>query len=193
MRVSNLVMLALLATSAANAAPVTYDLTGTVNQVGTTTLAPVTVGQDIPIVITLDNAVAPNTSGTTYSSLDSALVLSATFAGENEGGLIQTVTIDPGSLFQINTVSPQVGAGFTLALSSPVPGALLTSAIPASLDPADFGRGTFSVTEAFSPSEFGFSGTIDGLASGAAAVPEPASLALLGAAVIGSMAWRRRT
>ena len=192
MRLSNFIVLALLATPAAQAAPVTYSFTGTVDQVGTTPEIPVVVGQQIPIVITVDAAYPQDPSGNSYSSLSGSLVLSATFAGQNNTGLIQTVMIDPGLLFQINTTSPQISNGFGLTLSSPLPGALPTSAIPSTLNPADFETGTFSVVEAFSASEYGFSGTIDGLASSSSAVPEPASLALLAAGLLSATLIRRR-
>lgn len=184
-------MLGLIVTSAAKATPVTYSLTGTVNQVGTTALVPVAAGQQIPIVITVEAAYPQNSNGTSYSSFSSSLVLSATFAGENDTGLIQTITVNPNSSFQINTGSPQTSSGFGLTLSSPRPGALATAAIPLTLDPASFGIGTFSVVEAFSTSTYGFSGTIDGLASSGSAVSEPASLAMLAAGLFGFSLIRR--
>lgn len=192
MRLSKLVMLALLVTSTAKASPVTYSFTGTVSQVGATTLVPVVVGQHIPIFITVDAAYPQNFDGNSYSSVSSSLVLSATFAGENDAGLIQTIMVNPNSLFQINTASPQTSAGFGLSLSAPLPGTLPTNAIPLTLDPGSFGVGTFSVVEAFSASQFGFSGTIDGVAPSGSAVPEPASLAMLAAGLFGATLIRRR-
>lgn len=197
MRLVNLIIFSIVAASAAKATPVTYNFTGTVNQVGTNTLAPVMVGQQIPIVITVEAAYPQNANGT-YTSFGSSatsfsnIVLSATFAGINENGFIQIAVVNPNSLFQINTSSPQTSSGFGLGFSSPLPGALPTSAIPLTLDPSNFGVGTFSVVEAFSASQFGFTGTINGLASNGSALPEPASLGILAAGLFGAILIRRR-
>ena len=192
MRLAPIALLALLSTPAA-AVPVTYTFTGTITQLGAQTLAPVALGEQIPISITLDDAY-PQTPGTnTYASASASLVLSATFGAENDTGLVQTLTITPGASLQLHTASPQISAGFGLTLAGAEPGVLPTSAIPAALDPAGFGVGTFSVVEAFSAAEFGFGGVIDGLAGGdGAAVPEPGTAGVLAVGLLGMVALRRR-
>lgn len=187
----------LLSALPAMAAPVTYDLTGIVSQVGTSPRVPVSVGQAIPIVITLDSAFPQTSPGSgQYSFIGGnptvgfvGPVIAATFNGENLDNFIQTVQVSSAGL-SILTTGPQTGTGFQLDLqgSSSSTGGV----IPASIDPASLTGGTFFVREAFSVQTFGYSGTI----AGGQAVPEPASAALLEVGVLGSLAWsarRRRT
>ena len=194
-----LAILGLLLSGAAQAAPVTFDLTGTVTQA--TSTAGVVAGEQIPIVITLDDAYPATTpGGGTYvysggvNPVTGAgnIVNSATFAGTDHSGLFQTVTVSPGAEITFATTSPQIGAGFDLALSGALAGALPTTALPAALSASEFTTGTFSVTEAFSPTTFGFSGVIDGLAGSATSVPEPASWALLATGLVGLAGFRPR-
>ena len=190
-------ILGLLLSSAAQAAPVTFDLTGTVTQAAGD--PGVAAGEQIPIVITIDDAYPATTPGGGIYSYNAGfnpvtgfgnLVNSAIFAGLDRSGLFQTATVDPGGGITFHTTSPQVGAGFDLALSGALGGVLPTTALPTSLSASQFTSGTFSVTEAFSPTQFGFSGVIDGLASAATAVPEPASWAML-AGGLAALAWFR--
>ena len=189
----------LLLSSAAQAAPVTFDLTGTITQTSTTPgEVNATVGQQIPIIITIDDAYpATMPGGGTYSYNGGnpvtgfePIISSATFAGMDFASLFQTVSVDPGSGIAFQTVGPQVSAGFDLDLSGALPGALPTTALPMSLSASEFTNGTFSVTELENPTTIGFSGVIDGLASAATAVPEPASWAML-ACGLAALAWFR--
>ncbi len=146
---------------------------------------PLSVGQQIPIVITLD-ANAQATQGSQpgfYFGFTPSLFTTATFAGlDHAGGLEQTVTIIPNQSIDFHVVGLQISFGFDLLLSGPLPGALPNGDLPLTLDPSQFTQGAFSVTDAFSPSYDGYSGTIS-----LAAVPEPASMAIM---LVGLLALR---
>ncbi len=183
----------LLSAVPAMAAPITYDFTGIVNQVGTSPLVPVSVGQAIPIVITLDSAfpqTSPNSGQYSFNGGNPTVgfvgpVIAATFDGESLDNFIQTVQVSSVGL-SIFTTGPQTGTGFQLDLQGSF--SSIGGAIPASIDPASLTGGTFFVREAFSVQTYGYSGTI----AGVQAVPEPASAALLGVVVLGSLAWSAR-
>ncbi len=85
-----------------------------------------------------------------------------------------------------------ISSGFNLNLSGAVAGALPTGELPSALSASEFTTGTFSVTEAFSPTTYGFSGVIDGLAGSATTVPEPATWALLAMGLAGLARLRPR-
>ena len=195
-------ILGLLLSSAAQAAPVTFDLTGTVTQAANTFTAPapgpVMVGEQIPIVITIDDAYQPDVlGGGTYSFSGGSpargfgsIILSASFAGMDNNGFFQTVVVTPDSGISLIAGNSQTSSGFSLALSGAVAGALPTTALPSALDASEFTAGTFSVTELFSSTTNGFSGVIDGLAGAATTVPEPATWAVLVMGLAG-LAWLR--
>ena len=184
MRILMLLALGCYVSLPAEAAPITYSLTGTVLQVSSFVPEPLLVGQQIPIVITLDaNAQALQGSQPgSYFGLTPSLFTTATFAGmDHAGGLEQTVTIVPNQSIDFHVVGLQISFGFDLLLSGALPGALPNGDLPLTLDPSQFTQGTFSVTDAFSPSYEGYSGTIS-----LAAVPEPASMAIM---LVGLLAW----
>ncbi len=201
MRVIGMSLAASLLAAPAWAVPVTYDLTGTVTQIGTNPDVSVSVGQVIPILIQVETAYPASPPGSGHYASTGAfdpttglseVILSATFNGRADNGLIQTVDVGP-SAIDFSTASPQVNAGFTLDLSGALPGALPNNNLPATLDPALFTSGTFTVTQAFSPSQDGFSGTIDGLAgTTGTAVPEPASIAMVGIGLLGLLGASNR-
>ena len=196
MRFRYLVPLACVFPFFAKAAPVTYDFTGTITQVGTRVLTPVFLGEHIPISLTLEAAYPATPPGSgSYgfnglfdpNSPFTAPILAANFNNTSALGLFQIVTVRSGESFSAHTTSPQVGAGFDLSFTGASSGALASNAIPLSLNPADFQDGVFAVTQAFSPTTYGYSGTIDGLA-----VPEPMSLAMFGMGMLAIGATRRR-
>lgn len=182
----------LLSAAPVMAAPITYNLTGTVEQIGRTVLVPVVVGQMIPIVITVDNAYPQTSPGSGQYSFNGGdpivgfvgPLITATFDGESLKGLFETISVSPSEL-SISTASPQTGSGFKLDLIGPL--ASVGGAFPASISQASLTSGTFSVNEAFGAQFYGYTGII----AGAQAVPEPASAALLGASVIG-LIWSTR-
>lgn len=187
-------VLALFVTPAVSA-PITYSLTGTVDQVGARTNVPIGVGQTIPIVITVNNAfpqMPPGSGQYSFFGGDPGVgfvapVISARFAEKELASFIQTVSVSSGSL-SIRTFTPQTSTGVNLNLFGTF--ASVGGAFPGSIDLASVTGGTFIVTEAFSPQAFGYSGRFDRVV----AVPEPASLALLAAGVLGGvLAARRRS
>ena len=175
----------------AEAAPITYSFTGTIQQIGSRIPEPLSVGQQIPIVITLD-ANAQATQGATpgsYSSFTPYLFTSATFAGvDHAGGLQQTIAITTPSSIDFHVVGLQTSFGFDLLLSGALPGVLPNGDLPLAIDPSQFTGGTFSVTDAFSPSYFGYSGTIN-----LVAVPEPATMVILFGGLLALCAARGRS
>ena len=179
MRILTLLALCSTVSLPAAAAPITYSFTGTVRQIGSSGPQQVAVGQQIPIVITLDsNAQAteqPKQPGS-YSNFTPNLISSATFAGEDyAGGLLQTITVLPASSIQFHVVGLQTSFGFDLLLSAAAPGVLPNADLPLTIDPTQFSQGSFSVIGAFSPSFIGYSGTIE-----VAPVPEPVMIMLGG-------------
>lgn len=199
-----LAVLSLLLSSAAQAAPVTFDLTGTVTQAANLFSAPapgpVTIGEQIPIVITIDRAYQPDTpGGGTYSYSGgnpiegfTPIILSASFAGMDNNGLFQTIVVAPSSGMSLTAGNPMTSSGFSLSLSDALAGVLPTTELPLTLSAADFTAGTFSVTTLFSAATNGFSGVIDGLAGSTSAVSEPASWITLAVALVGLTLVRRR-
>lgn len=185
----------LLSAAPVMAVPVTYNLTGTVEQLGSTVLVPVVVGQTIPIVITVDDAYPQTSPGSGQYSFNGGNptvgfigpLITATFDGESLTGLFETISVSPSEL-SISTAEPQTGTGFQLNLMGPL--ASVGGAFPASIDQASLTSGTFSVNEAFGVQFYGYTGII----AGAQAAPEPASAALFGTGVL-SLIWsaqRRR-
>lgn len=174
----------------ASAAPVTYNFTGTVTQVGPQTLNPPTLGQHIPIEITVQQGF-PSVDDTPnfYSTFNADLILSAKFNSQGANGLVQRITVALPGFINFQTVSPQVAAGFDLTLSGGLGKTPFSFSLPSTLDASLFTSGTFTVTQFFSPTTYGFSGTIDGLAT----VPEPASLAVLAIGLIGAGYARSRS
>ncbi len=109
----------------AHAVPVTYNLTGTVTQVGTLPPVSVTPGQVIPISIQVDTAATASPPGSGhYSSTITfnpgsgrySVILSALFDGQDLSSLAQTIDVT-GTSIRFATTGPQIGYGFQLALS----------------------------------------------------------------------------
>ncbi len=151
---------------------------------------PLSVGQQIPIVITLGaNAQAAQGSKPgSYFSFTPYLFTSATFAGvDHAGGLEQTINITPNSSIDFHVIGLQISYGFDLLLSGALPGSLPNGDLPLAIDPSQFTQGTFSVTDAFSPGYYGYSGTIS-----LVAIPEPTALAIMFGGLLALYAARGR-
>lgn len=184
----------LLSVTPGLATPITYNLTGIVDNVGTTPLVAVSAGQSIPIAITVNDAFKQDTPGSgeyTFNGGNPAVgfvgpIIIATFAGETFNASFQNATVTSSGL-RFSTFTPQTSTGFQLNLQGNF--ASVGGAFPASINQADITAGTFSVIEAFSVDSYGYSGTI----AGAQAVPEPASAALLAVGILGCLAWSARS
>jgi len=175
----------------AAAAPITYSFTGTVRQVSSFVSEPLSVDQQIPIVITMDaNAQASQGSKPGfYFNLTPYLFTSATFAGvDHAGGLEQTINITAPSSIDFHVVGLQTSFGFDLLLSGALPGVLPNGDLPLTIDPGQFTQGTFFVTDASSPNYYGYSGTINPVV-----VPEPATMAILFGGLLALCAARGRS
>lgn len=179
----------------ARAAPVIYNLTGTVTQIGTQTTVPFAPGQAIPISIQVDTAAtaSPPGSGHYASTLTFnpgsgrySVILSALFNGQDLSSLAQTINVTDTSI-SFATAGPQIDYGFHLDLSGAPAGTLSPGTLPSTLDPGLFTSSTFSVVQAFTAATYGYSGTVNALA-----VPEPASMVLLGTALLGLLGRRLR-
>lgn len=187
------IVLCVIPALSARSAPITYAFTGTVRQVSSVLPAPVSVGQRIPIVITLAAGIqaGQGTHGSEpayYGGLTPNLFAGATFAGmDHAGGLVQSLTVVPNRGIDFRVEGLQTLFGFDLSLSGALPGTLPNGDIPRAIDASRFTRGTFSVVDAFSPEYYGYSGTID-----LVAVPEPASSAIVFGGVLALYAARRR-
>ena len=178
--------------SAADAAVITYDWTGTVDFVRPGVPAGVTVGEKIDITLTLDNS-APNQSTSTNTGIyggdpRTPPILSADIGGDTGLSPFQNIVVFDD--FQgvdkvlISSSEPETGLGFILTFQTDQLGTLSSTAIPLSIDPTKFETATFEVTgiPQFLPS---FSGTIDAEVPTPSSVPEPSSIAILGAALLG--------
>ncbi len=195
--------------ASANAESVTYSLTGTVTQATPANVygpPHAFVGEQVPILITVDPTYTPypGTYGnaplgaTAYVNPQTpspgVLALSVTINGQPLGGLFEGIYVIANSLIEFAAGSPLTNSGgFDIVLSGALPGALPTDAIPLSLDASDFQFGTFTVTEVFSPTVAGFSGTINGLADVPTAVAEPGTGMILAAGLLGLLVARRRS
>jgi len=195
-------LLSSLVATAAQATPVTYTFTGTINQVGNQLgLASTTIGEQIPISITVDTA-APGAArpdgsiiytygGPPFNSTIRVIQV-ANFGREALQGDVQSVTVQPSLGISFATGGRNSATGFTLSLSDPVAGVLTDAALPTSLNAGDFAAGTFTVTEIGSPTIYGYSGTINSLANGLVAMPEPGTLGIVATGVFALACWRRR-
>ena len=171
----------------AGAMPVTYAWTGTVTE-NNSGFPGVSVGETIPISLTLNNAVA-NQSATpdvgVYSSAFGVppLILAVNIGGVTIAGSFQTVDVSDNHMgideFLISTGTPLTGCCFTILFETSHVGVLTSNAIPLLIDPTKFEIATFS--EHLFPSVGGsFSGTIDSAVS----VPEPAARMLFGTGLL---------
>lgn len=130
----------------ARAAPVTYNLTGTVTQIARLTDIPFSPGQVIPISIQVDTAATASPPGSGhYSSTLSfnpgsglySIIQSALFNGQDLSSLAQTINVTDTSI-SFATTGPQIGYGFQLVLSGVPAGTLSPATLPAALDPGLF-------------------------------------------------------
>lgn len=186
------ILLACLCVSSntASAVPAYYNLIGTVTQVGPNTIDPPAIGQHISIEIIVQQDF-PNVADTPnlYFTPNGNLIFSAKFNFQEFPGLIQTITIGLPNFISFHTVSPQLASGFDLALSGGLGKTPFSPSLPFTLDASLFTSGTFMVTQFFTPTSYGFSGTIDGLGT----IPEPTSLAVLAIGLIGAGYARSRS
>ncbi len=127
----------------AHAVSVTYNLTGTVNQVSTLIPVPVTPGQVIPISIQVDTAATASPAGSShYSSIFNLnpesgryyVILSALFNGQELSSLAQIIDVTDTSI-SFSTDGPQIGYGFQLVLSGAPAGTLSSATLPSALNP----------------------------------------------------------
>ena len=182
-----------LGASASYATPVTYDFTGRVNALSN---QPVTVGQLVPIEVTVDAAYPASNSkpGVTQylgGFTGPSPVLSATMDGVNVMGEVSSMAVDygaSGSAITISSGTPLTDAGFSLSFMTDKADVLTNGAVPLTIDPGEFQSATFRRTVAFN--YVYYAGTIDPPA--AETVPSPGAAPLLATGLVLLAVARRR-
>jgi hypothetical protein len=180
------------------ATPITYNWAGTVTHIDPGAPTGVLLDQTIEISLTLDNAISdenpsPDVGNYSADPATSPLVLSVDIGGDTYVGPFQTLTVSDGSSgasIEISSSEEMTGEGFDILFQTDQPGVLDSDAIPLYIDPENFKVATFSVDRETAFTEFlpAFEGTI----GAAESVPEPFTLSIFGAGVIGAVAMRRR-
>jgi len=174
------------------AAPITYDFTGTVTAVTQSMFHAfdVSVGDEIAITLVLDDTFPDSNPSPNVGQYDAVLlptprspILGLEVAGvdvtEGFGGV--TVRNDDNGIDAIHLTSGAPhGFASGMDFSTSNLGVLAGDTIPLSIDPKDFNAATFVVN--LLPTGDSFSGTVD---AQAAAVPEPGTLVLLAAGLVG--------
>jgi hypothetical protein len=187
----------------AQAAPITYNWVGTVTEVDQPDPA-FAVGGRIAITLTLDGDAVDRDPSPNFGNynwfpgpFDSGPpILNLDIGGTGGGGccFINTVEIyndvDGFDRIVIASASTHFGTTGALEFRTTDLDTLTSDAIPLSIDPDDFEVATFARLLSY---PIFARGTIDELAS---AVPEPASITLFGAALLGlvllTRRWRRK-
>jgi len=187
----------------AAASTISYAWTGTVTDVTLGGQPVVTLGQQISITLTLDNAVPDRDPSPHRGIYDQqlqppALVRSVNIGGFTSGGSFQfgTVLADDRSVdeFLIETADQHIGDIFTIDFKTSHPGVLTSDALPLAIDPRDFETAVFVVngSKVLKPQ---FSGTIDFANPVVAQTPLPGSLGLFVPALLGLVGlggWKLR-
>lgn len=200
MRFAVVLGFAALAVVPAHAAPITYNWVGTVTEVDRPDPA-FAVGGRIPITLTLegdtaDHAPSPNFGIYSQQASGPPVILNIDIGGTGSNGAIHIVEIyndvDGFDRIVIASATFHIGGVAGFEFSTTDLDTLTSDAIPQSIDPDDFEVATF--VRRNNPFEFLAMGTIDELAP---AVPEPSSITLFGAALLGLMLltrrWRRKS
>ncbi len=203
MRFAVVLGFAVLAVVPAQAAPITYNWVGTVTEVDQPDLG-FAVGGRIAITLTLDGDAVdwdPSPNFGNYNWFPGPFdfgppILNFDIGGTGRGGgdaccTIYTVEIyndvDGFDRIVIATASTHFGTTAVLEFQTTDLDTLTSDAFPLSIDPDDFDVATFA--RLLTPPGLFARGTIDALPS---AVPESASISLLGAALLGLMLLTRR-
>jgi hypothetical protein len=191
----------------AAASTISYAWTGTVTDITPGSMPFVTLGQQIGITLTLDNAVPDRDPSPHRGIYDQQLQPPVLVRAVNIGGLtvvgsfqIGTVRADDQGVdeFQIDTGDTHFGNVFLIDFKTAHPGVLTSDALPHAIDPRDFESATFFIRRdslLLIPSAPRFSGTIDFASVVVTQTPLPGSLGLFVPALVGLLGlggWKRR-